>query len=250
MIKIISLVPAKSGISKSDFRDYYENQHAPLMSRLLPMIKDYTRNYPDLSDARLPADMTDLGFGAIASVRFVDEKNYQEFLTRVARSPEVIAMIRADEANFCDPSGVIRFRVDECQSDGNSAATEINSPTADKVKIMCLIPAKAGLSQDAFKGYYETQHVAHNSRLLPTMGRYVRNYPDLASARLPAGMSRLAFNAVTEVWFGSKTEYGRFLEEVSAPEITAQIRADESNFCDSANVVRFAVDEVTSDGAL
>jgi hypothetical protein len=43
--KLIALIKAKPGLSREQFIDYYESNHAPLVRRLLPMIGAYRRNY-------------------------------------------------------------------------------------------------------------------------------------------------------------------------------------------------------------
>lgn len=115
MKKIIALVPARPGISPTEFRDYYESKHAPLLLELLPMMRGYVRNYPKLEGARLPAGERSLGFSAVTEVWFEDEAGYDRFLERL-QDPQVRSLIRQDEANFCDSVGVVRFLVDESVS--------------------------------------------------------------------------------------------------------------------------------------
>ena len=46
MIKALAFIHKRDGLSDSDFRDYYENKHAPLASSLLSF-EGYERNYID-----------------------------------------------------------------------------------------------------------------------------------------------------------------------------------------------------------
>ena len=45
MIKIMLLVSRKDGVSPEEFREHYENIHAPLAAKHLPYLARYVRNY-------------------------------------------------------------------------------------------------------------------------------------------------------------------------------------------------------------
>ena len=45
MIKLIALIRKKNNVSEKEFKDYYENIHAPLITKIFPSLKGYTRNY-------------------------------------------------------------------------------------------------------------------------------------------------------------------------------------------------------------
>lgn len=68
---------------------------------------------------------------------------------------------------------------------------------------------------------------------------YRRNYPDMASARLPDCGMTFGFDAVAEVIFANDAAYAAFLETMKDPAIVADIREDEARFCDPARVMRF-----------
>ena len=44
-IKVIAMLARKPGLSETEFVDYYENRHAPLILSIAPQIRDYRRNY-------------------------------------------------------------------------------------------------------------------------------------------------------------------------------------------------------------
>jgi uncharacterized protein (TIGR02118 family) len=118
MIKIIALIEAKPGLSQEEFRDYYEHHHVPLARRLLPMVREYRRNYLDRAawagrSSGLPAPQADV----VTETWFEDETAFQAFLRRLAE-PAVEAEILADEAKFIKPSTVQMVRVDEIGGPG------------------------------------------------------------------------------------------------------------------------------------
>ena len=45
MIKLIALIRKKNNVSEKEFKEYYENIHAPLIIKIFPSLKGYTRNY-------------------------------------------------------------------------------------------------------------------------------------------------------------------------------------------------------------
>lgn len=101
MIKLIGLLKKKPGLSRQEFIDYYENHHAPLACRLLPMGKDYRRSYP--TKMRMNGKETNDAFeyDVVTEVWFEDAAAYQAFNAAMSR-PEVLAEVIADEERFLD----------------------------------------------------------------------------------------------------------------------------------------------------
>lgn len=91
MPKLVVLISKRPDISRQEFIDYYEANHAPLAKRLLPMIGRYTRSFlPEGHGA---------DFDVVTELWFADDAAYAAFRTRM-EDPVVRAAIRADEANF------------------------------------------------------------------------------------------------------------------------------------------------------
>ena len=111
MIKRITLIKARNGMSPADFKAYYESSHAPMAKRLFPMVADYRRNFIG-AVARHPEGQTHPGFDAITELWFTDEANFKAFTDKLAR-PEVRAEVQADEAKFMQVDQTWSFVVDE-----------------------------------------------------------------------------------------------------------------------------------------
>lgn len=128
MIKILVFNSRKQGVSLEDYRDYYENVHAPLARSLFPTLGTYRRNYVDLERTHLaetrqglaPASSSNEANGRFDSISEVFFDSWEAFETFRDRSaePAVRAQVLADEENFLDPSAIRRFVV---LPDGDSA---------------------------------------------------------------------------------------------------------------------------------
>jgi uncharacterized protein (TIGR02118 family) len=88
MMKSLGLLPRKIGSARSAFRDYYENNHAPLALGLFPFQK-YVRNHlpPDSDD--------DIGFDTISEFWTADVASIIKLM-----EGEVGATMKADELKF------------------------------------------------------------------------------------------------------------------------------------------------------
>ncbi len=115
MIKLIALISKQPHLSNEEFRSYYETHHAPLISRLAPMMARYTRSYlPETPD--VPGDRGDANFDVLTEIWLEDESQLSAFWSRL-REPEISRAIRADEANFLLSERTQMYRVDEVASD-------------------------------------------------------------------------------------------------------------------------------------
>ena len=99
MIKVLAFIKKLPRLTKQEFMDYYEANHAPLISRLLPMIDQYRRNYI------LESVFTEMEqeYSAVTELQFISENEYKKFLELTA-DPEIVDQIRRDEANFLETS--------------------------------------------------------------------------------------------------------------------------------------------------
>jgi hypothetical protein len=112
MIKFFGLFAPIPGITSVQFRDYYEQHHAPLVHSFFPMFSGYRRNYIDVSRSEFrngprPA------FEVLTEVWLNSAEDYAAFRARLAM-PEVLAAIRMDEANFLHTQRSQMLLVDEC----------------------------------------------------------------------------------------------------------------------------------------
>ena len=116
MPKLIALISKKSSISEEDFKNYYENNHAPLIESLFPTLDGYTRTYlfeSNLLSDTLPleSDGAQSQFNVITELTFKNEEDLNQFFERGTHQ-DVVESIRDDEANFLDGEKTIMYRVE------------------------------------------------------------------------------------------------------------------------------------------
>jgi uncharacterized protein (TIGR02118 family) len=107
MIKAMSFVSRKPGLSHEEFAEHYEERHAPLAMKHFPF-KRYVRNY-------LPeAQADELGFDCITEVWF---ETMEDCVAAAEFSvSEEYVVISEDEERFMDRGKIIAFLVEERES--------------------------------------------------------------------------------------------------------------------------------------
>ena len=96
LIKALAYIHKKNGLSDSEFKNYYENTHAPLASSLLTF-EGYERNYIDTKLNPLYAAL-----GSISIFKYQSMKSLDIIRDQMSSSEGDI--LRKDELNFMDVS--------------------------------------------------------------------------------------------------------------------------------------------------
>ena len=115
MIKVVALITRRTDLTSEDFRDYYEQHHAPLIESLSPALAAYRRNYVDHSTLWSADGLGETTVDVITELWFDDEEAFaaQE---EVMRDRDVRRRVVEDEARFMRRELTRIFRVDEAGS--------------------------------------------------------------------------------------------------------------------------------------
>lgn len=103
MIKLMFLMKRRQGMSRAEFREYYENRHAPFMLGVVGKPAEYRRNYT--------VDPAESEYDAITEIVYTDAADLAAAQAAMAH-PDNADRIREDEARFVDPASVRAFVVD------------------------------------------------------------------------------------------------------------------------------------------
>lgn len=114
-VKLIALLRRKPGMRMDDFIRYYEDNHAPLVLRIVPFIKDYRRNYVQHDSAIAQMDGIPGDCDVITEAWFETQADFDNFMAEGSK-PENRELVIADELNFLDRDSIRMFLVDENRS--------------------------------------------------------------------------------------------------------------------------------------
>ncbi|EQB00049.1 uncharacterized protein (TIGR02118 family) [Sphingobium wenxiniae] len=114
------------------------------------------------------------------------------------------------------------------------------------LKAVVLLRRKNDLTVDQFIDHYENRHVPLVREVLPTIGRYVRNYLDhtsVSAGRQEGDAPTPYFDVITELWFEDDAAYQAFVAALSDPEVSRRLQEDEERFLDRSIVQTYPVRE-------
>ena len=115
MIKMVTLIPRKPGMSREEFIDYYENRHVPLTESLFPQVVKCVGNYPRTGNFHYVGSRAApaVPFDAVTEHWFADQAAYDEMMAEFAGDPDKFRQLSEDEDKFCDKEHMIMFLVEE-----------------------------------------------------------------------------------------------------------------------------------------
>jgi len=205
MVKVVTFLKRKAGMSVEDFQRYWRTRHPEVVVRL-PGVRRYVQSHTLASTYRKGEPVYD----GIAEVWAEDT----DALRAMTRSPEN-AKVQADEARFIDRA-TMGFLVTEEQVVVEGAVTP------EAVKAVEFLSRKAGTSVDEFQRHWRESH-AKILAGIPGLRRCVLS----ATRRAAYEAGRVpAHDGVTSMWFDSSDA---LRSAASSPDYAAAV-ADRERF--------------------
>ena len=205
MIKVVSVLQRKSGMSVEDFQRYWLHEHAPIVCRL-PGLRRYVQSHTLLGGYRKGQPAAD----GLAELWF-DDSNALRALPDTAQLQAVLA----DEPNFVDMARFIQVHTHE-------HVIKDGPVPAGGVKNIEFVTKKAAMSVADFQHYWITTHGPLGASI-KTVARYVQSHTQATAY----GRERPpALDGFALTWF-ENTQAMR--ESARTPEYQ-NTRADEQNF--------------------
>jgi hypothetical protein len=116
-------------------------------------------------------------------------------------------------------------------------------------KTVVLLKRRPGMSREDFIAYYESRHAKlAEPRLKLGAVRYVRRYLQPDANPLTGEIPEAEYDVITEMWYPDRATFDRMRAALkAAPDVIAEIAADEQNLFDRSRNRFFFVEERESD---
>ena len=106
MIKVLTGIKMKAGLTDEEFLHYWKEKHGPLFSKIVPGVRRYVQCHP----VKVPG--IEHEFDGIAEVWWDDLESYKNYFMNWRPSEEG-EVLREDEKKFIDTSQMVRFVAEE-----------------------------------------------------------------------------------------------------------------------------------------
>ena len=121
MTTLVACLVRKDGLSKEEFKDYYESTHCSLLLKHFGhLVASYTRYYlpaaPRLADTEYGRPPDDGGPDVITELRFNDQAAFETFMAEYAK-PEVHEIFLQDMLKFMDLESSRGGMAEVCKAD-------------------------------------------------------------------------------------------------------------------------------------
>jgi uncharacterized protein (TIGR02118 family) len=211
LVKAVTLVKRKPGMSVEAFQEYWRTRHADVVVKM-PGIRRYVQSHARPSGYA----KGELPYDGIAEMWFDDTAAMKGL-----RADPAYAAVHADEANFIDRARMALLITEEhVIVDG-----PVPPGAAKHVEFVTRAP---GLGVDEFQRYWRGVH-GPIAATIPVLRRYVQSHTRRAayeSGRAPA------YDGVAITWFDDTPA---MRVSAASPEY-ARTRADEPNFLDTSRL--------------
>ena len=97
-------------------------------------------------------------------------------------------------------------------------------------KILLLMKRKPGMSVEAFRDYYENNHVPLCAPYMSGIARYMRRYLDPQPHAESGTNEELPYDVVTEMWFDNEENYKGTLAYITTSVMPDEVVQDELKF--------------------
>lgn len=116
-------------------------------------------------------------------------------------------------------------------------------------KILLLMKRKPGISVEAFRDYYENNHVPLCRPYMSGISRYFRRYLDPQPHAESGTNAELPYDVITEMWFDDEESYKGTLAYITTNVMPDEVVQDELKFFDRPTMRIATVVEIESDMA-
>ena len=205
MLKVVTLMKRRRGLSVEDFQKHLSDIHGPLAANG-PGLRRYVQS------CALPQGYGkgELLFDAVEEMWFDSREAYERY-----HSSAEFAAVRVDAGSFLDPARTIVMPVDVHVIKGGQIPD-------NALKNIEFVTKRPGMGLEEFRTYWRNVH-GPLAATIPVMHRYEQNHLALSEY---AKSEPPAYDGLAITWFASTADMKR---GTTTPQYAAT-RADEPNF--------------------
>lgn len=116
------------------------------------------------------------------------------------------------------------------------------------IKMIGLLKRKPGMTREAFREYYETQHRLIGEKYLKGYAsKYMRRYLEPRPERGTGNLIEPDFDVILEIWYPDAKTLEESNRRLASPDIAAEIAVDEEKLFDLTHMHFYFLDEAVSD---
>jgi hypothetical protein len=99
-------------------------------------------------------------------------------------------------------------------------------------KILLLMKRRPGMSVEAFRDYYENQHIPLCKPMMTKVARYIRRYLEPQPHAESLTNAELPYDVITELWFTEERVFKQTRDYLAMSVLPQEIVQDELNLFD------------------
>jgi hypothetical protein len=123
MLKQVVLLKRRDGMSMDEFIDYYENHHAKMAERFMPLARRYVRRYVRPEKNPITGEVVELDFDVVMEIWWNSRQDFDETMKEIGKG-ETHRLFHEDEEKLFNSHNNRVFTVDEYESDLPTASTD------------------------------------------------------------------------------------------------------------------------------
>ena len=116
MLKQVVLLKRRDGMSMDEFIDYYENHHAKMAERYMPLARRYLRRYVRPEKNPITGEIVELDFDVVMEIWWSTRQDFEETMKQIGKG-EAHRLFYDDEEKLFNSHNNRVFTVDEHESD-------------------------------------------------------------------------------------------------------------------------------------
>ena len=252
MFKQVCLLTRRPGMSMEEFKDYYENSHAPLLATMMPQARRYVRRFVQPEGNPLAGSTPPVPFDCLMELWWDSREEFEACMASLGEGDAFEKIYEDEEKIFASHDNPV-FSVEEVESPMRGfqdapALEGLRQCNGEEgiLKLVFLLKRKPGMSVEEYRNYYETRHRVLGEEAMQGALCYVRRHVVPEKNPITGEAIELPFDTVMEIWWNSRGEWDAMQAEIAASSMGETIYKDEDNLFASHDNPVFTVMESDS----